>query len=129
MADKQGGTILVVDNDEMLRVMVTELLSARGHRVLEAEEGEGALALIRAEHPDLVLLDWNMPGMDGIDVCRAVRQDAEAAVAHTPIVMLTAEETPDRVHAAFAAGVNDYLTKPFTPARLRTCTDEWLNQH
>lgn len=111
-----AGRILVVDDNEANRVLLREILELDGHRVVLATDGSGALRSVAGEEPDLLLLDVNMPGMDGLEVCRRVR--ADPATASLPIILVTA--LADRSHRldGIAAGANDYLTKPIDRADL-----------
>lgn len=105
--------ILAVDDDQELRSLVGFALQRAGYMVLEAGEGQAALTLFQRERPDLVILDVNLPGMSGFEICQQIR--AESTV---PILMLTvrsAEE--DEVHG-LDLGADDYLTKPFSPRML-----------
>jgi len=106
-------TILVVDDEKRIAALVRDYLVAAGFRVLLAHDGHMAMAQFRREHPDLVVLDLNLPGMDGIDVARTIRQQA-----NTPIIMLTARvEETDRI-VGLELGADDYVTKPFSPREL-----------
>uniref|UniRef100_UPI000E6C5C3C response regulator n=1 Tax=Thermomonospora amylolytica TaxID=1411117 RepID=UPI000E6C5C3C len=107
------GRILVVDDDPTVADVVMRYLVRDGHRVRCVADGREALAAARAEPPDLVVLDLMLPGMNGLEVCRRLRE--ESAV---PIVMLTAlgEET-DRL-VGLESGADDYVTKPFSPREL-----------
>jgi DNA-binding response OmpR family regulator len=106
-------TILVVEDEERLRQLVYEYLVQAGFRVLLAGDGPGALALARAEHPDLLVLDLMLPGLDGLEVCRRLRTFSDAYV-----LMLTAKaEEIDRI-IGLEIGADDYLTKPFSPREL-----------
>ncbi len=108
-----GGTILVVDDEPHIRELVKVFLEASGYRVLEAADGETALELARSSHPDLVVLDLMLPGTDGWEVCRRLRQ-----ASGLPIIMLTARtDEVDRV-VGLELGADDYLTKPFSPREL-----------
>jgi putative two-component system response regulator len=109
--------ILVVDDDERLRSILEDRLSAWGHEVLVAADGEEALAVAQRELPDLILLDVMMPKLDGFSAARALKNSAETS--HIPIVMVTAlDEVADRVWA-LDAGADDFLTKPVDPTELR----------
>lgn len=110
------GRILVVDDNETNRVLLQEMLELDGHRVVLATDGPGALARVAEEEPDLLLLDVNMPGMDGLEVCRRLRSDP--VTASLPIILVTA--LADRSHRlnGIKAGANDYLTKPIDRADL-----------
>jgi two-component system alkaline phosphatase synthesis response regulator PhoP len=110
--------ILVVDDQPKIAHLVRDYLQAAGFQVLTAYDGQTALAQFRHEHPDLVVLDLNMPGggdrpMDGLDVTRAIRRES-----NTPIIMLTARvEEMDRI-IGLELGADDYVTKPFSPREL-----------
>ena len=105
--------ILVVDDDLDTVRMIGMMLERRGFEIIAAQDGDQALAKIKAERPDLVLLDIMMPGLDGFEVCRRLRDDP--AAADLPVVMLTAKtQLYDKV-AGFQAGADDYLTKPIHP--------------
>jgi len=104
----QSQRILVADDEAPLRVFVTRNLRARGFTVYEAGNGLEALALWESERPDLLILDLMMPHMDGLDVCRRVRESAT-----TPIIVLSALDGERDKVAALDLGADDYLTKPF----------------
>jgi DNA-binding response OmpR family regulator len=102
-------TILVVDDEEAIAEAVRARLESEGYRVVVAFDGPQAIELHAKEHPDLVVLDLMLPGMDGLEVCRQIQRDG-----WTPVLMLTAKtEEADKV-AGFAVGADDYLTKPFS---------------
>ena len=106
-------TILVVDDERRIVRLVRDYLEAAGFRVVTAHDGEMALTQFRYERPDLIVLDLNMPGVDGIDVSRAIRRQY-----NTPIIMLTARvEETDRI-VGLELGADDYVTKPFSPREL-----------
>jgi DNA-binding response OmpR family regulator len=107
--------VLVVEDEESLLQTLRYNLSRAGHEVHLASDGLQALDLIRAQPPDLVVLDLMLPGLDGVELCRAVRAEtANPAVAHVPILMLTArDEEIDKV-VGLEVGADDYLTKPFS---------------
>ena len=111
--------ILVVDDEAEIVRLVRAYLERAGFAVVTASEGRQALAVFRHERPNLVVLDLNLPGMDGLDVCRALRRDSDV-----PIIMLTARiEETDRL-IGLEMGADDYIVKPFSPrevvARVRT---------
>jgi DNA-binding response OmpR family regulator len=102
-------TILVVDDEEAIAEAVRARLEAEGYRVVAAADGPDAIAAHAEHHPDLVVLDLMLPGMDGLEVCKQIQRDG-----WTPVLMLTARtEEADKV-AGFAVGADDYLTKPFS---------------
>ncbi len=106
-------TILVVDDEARIVKLVRDYLERAGFAVLSARDGETALLMARRERPDLIVLDLMLPGLDGLDVCRRLRQ--ETAV---PIIMLTARvEEADRI-VGLELGADDYVTKPFSPREL-----------
>ena len=94
--------------------------------MLSADNGEAALSLARSERPALILLDWRMPGQDGLDVCRALRNDPDPELRRVPVVLLTAQMGDENISVGFSAGVTDYLTKPFRPAHVRSRVRGWL---
>jgi DNA-binding response OmpR family regulator len=108
------GYVLVVDDDTTVAGVVTDYLHRAGYRTARAGDGPGALAAIRADAPDLVVLDLMLPGIDGLEVCRRLR----ATTPDLPVLMLTAlNETEDRI-AGLEVGADDYLAKPFSPREL-----------
>jgi two-component system KDP operon response regulator KdpE len=102
-------TVLIVDDERSIRISLRTILSSLGFMIVEAARGEEALALVRTAQFDVVLLDINMPGMGGVEVCRLMRK----ASARLPIVMLTVQGSEDRKVEALDAGADDYITKPF----------------
>ena len=105
--------ILVVDDDASLAEMLTIVLQGEGFETTVVGDGTGALPALRESSPDLVLLDLMLPGMNGIDVCRAIR--AESGV---PVVMLTAKTDTVDVVLGLESGADDYVVKPFKPKEL-----------
>ena len=105
--------ILVVDDEPKIVKLARDYLQRQGYQVATAADGPTALAIARREKPALVVLDLNLPGMDGLDVCRALRRDSGV-----PIIMLTARvEETDRL-IGLELGADDYITKPFSPREL-----------
>ena len=119
-------TVLVADDDPTIVALLTVTLQQDGFRVLTAGDGETALRVARAEQPALILLDWRMPGLEGVEVARALRADADPHLRQVPVVLLTGETGSENTAAGFAAGVTDYLTKPFTPPFVRARVRAWL---
>lgn len=116
--------LLIADDEEGVRSLVRMTLESDACEILEASDGEQALALAREHHPGLVLLDVVMPGLSGIEVCRALKGDP--ATATIAVVMLTAKaQAPERA-AGRAAGADDYFTKPFSPKALLSKVEEML---
>jgi PAS domain S-box-containing protein len=124
-APVKPGRILVVEDVEMNRVLARAVLSAAGHEVLMADNGVEAVALVGCEPVDVVLMDVQMPVMDGIDAARAIRA-LPPPVGRVPIVALTATAQDSEIRKCRAAGMNDHVTKPFTPAGLLQAVDRWI---
>jgi len=108
-----AGRILVVDDDPQIRRVMRVTLTGQGYEVDDATSGEAALDTLRDQRFDLVLLDMNMPGMGGLDTCRAIRGQSEIA-----IIMLTVRDSEADKVDALDAGADDYVTKPYKPAEL-----------
>ena len=109
-----AGTVLLVEDEQSIASLVSLYLSNEGYTVEHVADGAQALAAVERLHPSLVILDLMLPGMDGMEICRRLRQTTEAL----PIVMLTARDTEvDRV-VGLELGADDYITKPFSPREL-----------
>ncbi len=118
-------TILVADDEEDVRVIVGMRLSRDPqYRLLEAMDGPSALALSRREHPDLLILDWAMPGMNGDEVLKALRQDP--ATAKIPVIMMTGKEEIAALAKEYAKETFSYIGKPFSPQELEKKIQEAL---
>ena len=109
----KAAKILVVDDEPQIRRVLRATLSAEGYAIVEARDGEDALAEFRRERPDLVLLDMNMPGPDGLETCRDLR-----AGSSVPIIMLTVRSSEKDKVRSLDAGADDYVTKPFSMEEL-----------
>lgn len=103
--------VLIVEDDEDIRDFVVSLLSRAGYEVLAEDNGQAGLAAALREQPDLVILDWMMPGLTGVEVCRAMRADIRGN--GLPILLLTSRAQEADIDQAFTAGVDDYMVKPF----------------
>jgi two-component system KDP operon response regulator KdpE len=108
-----SGRILVVDDEPQIRRVLRATLTTHGYEVSDARSGEAALEIVREQRFDLVLLDMNMPGVDGIETCRELRQGSEVA-----IIMLTVRGSERDKVEALDAGADDYVTKPFSTTEL-----------
>ena len=108
-----GKKVLVVDDDVKTVELVKLYLNRDGYRVLTAYNGNDALQMARENHPDLIVLDLMLPGLNGLDVCRTLRSESEV-----PIIMLTALTTDDDRLTGLNLGADDYVTKPFSPREL-----------
>lgn len=105
-----AGRILIVDDIATNRIILKVKLGAVCYSVLQANDGPTALELMRRETPDLVLVDLSMPGMDGLDVCRAIKLDS--TISHIPVIVVSAHGTHDHKLQALQAGAEDFMTKP-----------------
>jgi two-component system, chemotaxis family, chemotaxis protein CheY len=115
--------ILVVDDFSTMRRIIKNLLKDLGFaNIQEADDGNTALAMLQQGDFDFVVTDWNMPGMQGIDLLRAIR--ANDKLKHLPVLMVTAEAKKEQIVAAAQAGVNGYVVKPFTAATLKEKLDK-----
>ncbi len=108
-----GKKVLVVDDDVKTVELVKMYLNRDGYRVITAYNGNDALQMARENHPDLMVLDLMLPGVNGLDVCRTLRQESDV-----PIIMLTALTTDDDRLTGLNCGADDYMTKPFSPREL-----------
>lgn len=109
-------TILVADDEESLRLLIRTTLESSDTTILEASDGNSALEMARQEMPDLIVLDWMMPGRNGLEVARELRADPRTA--GLPILMLTAMGQEKDRKEGLAAGVQAFLVKPFSPLEL-----------
>ena len=108
-----AGRILVVDDDPQIRRVMRVTLTGQGYEVDDAKNGDSALEKVREQRFDLMLLDMNMPGMSGLETCRAIRSQSEIG-----IIMLTVRDTESDKVEALDAGADDYITKPYNPPEL-----------
>src|SRR3972149_4284559 len=108
--------ILIVDDDLQSLKLIGLMLQRRGHTIAAAQSGMQALAKVRSEVPDLVILDVMMPGLDGFEVCRRLRSDPKTS--RVPIILFTAKNQVSDKVAGFQAGADDFLTKPVHPNEL-----------
>ncbi|MBF0248617.1 MAG: response regulator [Alphaproteobacteria bacterium] len=102
--------ILTVDDDAQVRKLIERFLVAKGHEVVTAENGEQGVAVAKGERPDLIIMDLNMPVMDGFGATRALKADPDTK--HIPILVLTAEDAMSSYDAIYDAGADGYLAKP-----------------
>lgn len=112
--------ILVVDDFSTMRRIIKNLLRDLGfNNTDEADDGLTALPMLKSGKYDLLVTDWNMPGMQGIDLLKAVRADADENLKNIPVLMVTAEQKKEQIVEAAQAGVNGYIVKPFTALILK----------
>lgn len=106
---KPAPVILLVDDDDITRTSLATRLKRLGYRVIEAGDGDAGLAATRTHRPDLIILDWIMPGLDGPSVCEAIRADTELKSSH--VVLMTAHDRPDQIAEGLLRGADDFLSK------------------
>lgn len=117
--------ILLIDDSRTMRNIQKAVLTQIGsHEIQEACDGQDGLSKLGAFQPDLILVDWNMPVMDGLTFIKTFRQNNRS----TPVIMVTTEAEKSRVIEAIKAGVNNYVVKPFTPDLLKQRIDETLTR-
>ncbi|RCV91265.1 phosphate regulon transcriptional regulator PhoB [Billgrantia montanilacus] len=109
-------TVLIVDDEAPIREMIAVALEMADYRVLEADNAQTAHAMVVDQQPDLLLLDWMMPGTSGIELARRLKR--ETATSELPIILLTAKGEEDNKILGLEAGADDYITKPFSPREL-----------
>lgn len=111
-----GRVILIVEDDEIAREQLQAILDATGHKIVAAADGVEGLNLIQQQTPDVVICDWMMPRMDGVQLCQAVRARYPSELIH--FIMLTANSDKGRLLQAYQAGADDFVSKPFDPEEL-----------
>jgi two-component system, OmpR family, phosphate regulon response regulator PhoB len=116
--------VLVADDERALRLLIRTTLENNDIEVIMATDGDEALVLAKSESPDLLVLDWMMPRKSGLEVVAELRQIEE--LAHIPVILLTARGQARDQEAARIAGVDMYLTKPFSPRELVAAVDKML---
>ena len=120
--------ILVVDDFSTMRRIVKNLLNELGFTdISEADDGKTALPMLQAGGFEFVVTDWNMPGMPGIDLLKAIRADEK--LKHLPVLMVTAEAQREQIIEAAKAGVSGYIVKPFTGATLKEKLDKIFERY
>ncbi|MHB1710368.1 MAG: response regulator transcription factor [Acidimicrobiales bacterium] len=117
---------LVVDDASDIRLVVAFALEKAGFEVYQESDGEAGLTTAAEVRPDVVLLDWMMPRMSGVEVCRALRANADFDAS--AVIMLTANAKESDVQQGFAAGADDYIVKPFSPRELVDRVQEVLSR-
>ena len=117
-------TILIADDHDHLRLLVTTTLAGPDYRIIEARDGDEACALAQTESPDLLILDWMMPGKSGIQVIETLRKDP--GLHDVPVILLTARAQNADRNRASTLGVRSYLVKPFSPIELMETVEKIL---
>ncbi len=125
-ADSKAPTVVIADDEPSVRLLVQATVAEDNLRVIEAEDGDQAWALIQEWRPKVVLLDVRMPGRTGLEILSAIKADSN--LAETRVILLTASAAESDIAAGLAAGADAYLTKPFSPRELLARLDEalWL---
>jgi DNA-binding response OmpR family regulator len=118
--------ILVVEDEESLLKLESILLSSKGYSVTGVMDGKSALEEVRANKPDLVILDIMLPEIDGFEVCRQIKEDPDTS--HIPVLMLTAKKNSQDMERGRQVGCDVYMTKPFKSARVLDMVQELLNR-
>ncbi|EAT13072.1 phosphate regulon transcriptional regulatory protein PhoB [Bermanella marisrubri] len=113
---QQGKKILIVDDEASIREMIAVALEMAGYECIEASNTQDAYSLIIDEHPEMILLDWMLPGTSGLEFARRLKRDDRTN--EVPIIMLTAKGEEDNKVLGLEAGADDYITKPFSPREL-----------
>ena len=119
-------TILIADDHDHLRLLVSKTLGGPNYRIVEARDGDEAYALALTESPDVLILDWMMPGKSGIQVVEALRKDT--GFRDVPVIMLTARAQNADRNRAVTLGVHSYLVKPFSPIELMETVEKILGE-
>jgi len=117
--------ILIVDDEPYILNILDFSLDAEGYSVLQAADGEQAVALAREAEPDLIIMDVMMPRSDGFEACRLLKSDPETA--HIPVLLLTARNSREDQRRGGEVGADGYITKPFSPQRLLDKVQEYLH--
>ena len=120
------GTILIVDDSPTIRGFARLFLKPLEVDVLEAEEGMQALEMVRQSPPDVIVVDINMPGMDGLAFTRELRSDARAEIARLPIVLVTGDRSEEARQRGRDAGASDFLEKPIKGPQLQAVVKRFL---
>ncbi|MFH1725738.1 MAG: response regulator transcription factor [Elusimicrobiota bacterium] len=115
MAEK---TILVVEDNEEFQRLLKHILTGAGYRVLVAGDGVEGMERVRADGPDMVLLDIQMPRMNGYEVCKAIRAEAGLGIGRIPIILVSVQSKVHEIVDGLKLGADDYVTKPFDPAEV-----------
>jgi DNA-binding response OmpR family regulator len=124
LLDQKQKIVMVVDDDPLIREIFRKRFTQRGHEVLLASNGAQALSLARKAHPQAIVLDWQMPRMDGIQVLQELRREEETR--SIPVVMLSARGTSDDMYAGYREGADAYIAKPFVPDQVIDCCEGLL---
>lgn len=122
---KLKGTILIVDDSNALLELISEMLKSEGYKAITAQSGSEAISFLESNRPDLILLDRNMPDMDGIEVCKQIKSRKQ--ISKIPIIFLTATKDVSAIVEGFKLGAVDYITKPFQKEELLARANSHIN--
>jgi CheY-like chemotaxis protein len=125
VAARRSKIVLVVDDAPEMQLHMQNLIEAHGYTCLTVASGPDCLEIVNRVPPRLILLDVEMPSMDGFETCRRLRR--MPALQRIPIMFLTARKTAEAVRAGIGAGGNDFMVKPFDPVRLLERVDHWVS--
>tara|TARA_Y100000814_G_scaffold105453_1_gene74168 strand:+ start:770 stop:1456 length:687 start_codon:yes stop_codon:yes gene_type:complete len=110
--------ILIVEDEKDIRDLIIYSLEGKGYQTISADDGEKAIKMLKENKPDLVILDWMLPSVSGLEICRSIRRDINTK--NIPIIMLTAKITEEDKVLGLDSGADDYITKPFSTAELNS---------
>ena len=110
--------ILIVEDEKDIRDLIIYSLEGKGYQTISADDGEKAIKMLKENKPDLVILDWMLPSVSGLEICRSIRRDIKTK--NIPIIMLTAKITEEDKVLGLDSGADDYITKPFSTAELNS---------
>jgi len=119
-------SILIIDDDRIIRTILQSTLSTKGFDVFIAEDGASGLKIAQEEDIDVILLDWMMPGIDGMQVLRKLKQNKKTE--HIPVFMLTGKEDRRDIDQAVSSGIDDYIIKPVNTSQIHTMIRERLKK-
>ena len=108
--------ILIVEDEKDIRILIIYALEGKGYQTISTDDGEKAIKMLKENKPDLIILDWMLPSVSGLEICRSIRRDINTK--NIPIIMLTAKITEEDKVLGLDSGADDYITKPFSTAEL-----------
>ncbi len=118
--------IMVIDDEPFILMMLEDKLTAAGYQVITRRDGTDAIEVVKKEQPDLIILDWMMPRISGIDVCKRLKEDIDTA--YIPVFMLTAKGQAADERIGLQCGIARYITKPFSPKGLIAEIEEFFGR-
>lgn len=118
--------ILVIDDNSDIRDLIAFIFEKAGLKVIQSANGESGLQELKSKRPDLVLLDATMPGISGLEVLKAIRNDTDKELSRVPVMMLTANSAEEDITRAFELGASSYIVKPFKKEKILTEVDLML---